>query len=53
MTQTAFAHVMKWTLQQPLDVQAQFAKLFSHNVQDSSNLIMEEMELLRRDFMRR
>jgi hypothetical protein len=43
MTRTALAHVMDWASQQPLDVQAQFADFFSHNVKDSSNLPVEEM----------
>ncbi len=51
MTRTALAHVMDWASQQPLDVQAQFADFFSHNVKDSCNLPGEEMELLIRDFM--
>ena len=51
MTRIALAHVMDWASQQPLDVQAQFADFFSHNVKDSCNLPGEEMELLIRDFM--
>ncbi len=51
MTRTALAHVMDWASQHPLDVQAQFADFFSHNVKDSSNFPVEEMELLIRDFM--